>query len=313
MTTLSLRLVTTVPRPKDSWDLRALPGGGAIARGGAGPEKLLRFDGRRWSPVAALAKAKAKLFTWCHYRAGDGFGVATPKAVYRFDASGAPLGTFAYEGAWPKRFRSTATPGRGGVSVDADRPVVLGAEGASVVGAFIHPVRLELAAKRARLPLGKKGELVTVRLKDFSVPPFFAANPDLYEHPILTDAAWDGKRQLVFTVGLAENYTKWGMAWSILSSIDAKGAAKHRVEFEEAHEGRFASSMTYLLATPHRKNGPSRGQPSLVALRDDARIAVKLPRGYAGAKIVDHEGEHFWLESANPKVRDKEWAVCGVE
>lgn len=303
--TLHLKLDRIVSVPTEYEWFRSLPGGGAVIAGHDSSHQYAVhvFDGEKWSPLAAPGFEDADTFKVggpTLFRAGpSGFGLVNKDELGLWSSLDAPLKRFAMTETPADSFGRRSLPKQGGVSTVIDAPVVVASERAQA-DSYIYPLVLELEGSQARVPIDSGGELMPVRRSDFTYPPHFDTPTFERAQPQIHDVAWDGERLLAFTVGLNPNWVRWGMAWSTLSRVDVTtGAATHLFTIEEGHTGVFASSLEYLLLQPQHQNGVAKGKPSVVSLASNAHLALVAPRGFAKARVVEHDGTYFWLK--NPR------------
>lgn len=126
------------------------------------------------------------------------------------------------------------------------------------------------------------------------------------EPPVIDHVLYRDGRLYVFVLGNSSNYSKWGMAYFGLVTVDVDLNVEDNLLLEvdpgndEKRRGRhgvFSSSRTYCIITPDfPKTDPWKKKQHLFNLDTRTLHEVKLPRGFSKYRLLDHAGDTFWIE-----------------
>jgi hypothetical protein len=302
---ISLVLEHVVPEIEGSiLDFTALPEGRAVAvtvRAGAFALALIEATGVRYVPIDAALLPGLPPTTRISERAvlcrvGSGFALVASEGVAHWASYDARPRVLRRDDRFPANAHGfTVQVASGAASDDPGRALVL----------LREPQRIQSVTRYAWLRLDQS-ETATWEglapdgdprwLPPEAFPPPLPTIPTEHARPILFHGDWRDGRLRLFVVGSEPNYVRWGMTYAMAVEVRASEVVRTWTA-DETCFGTFSTSGRYLLTTPSRKNGPSRGASSAVDLASGEHHAFSLPRGLTRYEVADHAAGRFWLRA----------------
>jgi len=281
------RAAAVVSSPSGSWSLVLIDGGAVSSR----PIDVALLPGAVDSPGRGAPVVLCRL--------GSGFALVSPTGVARWKTISADPQRFERADPFPLNAHGFKVDVlQGGLSDDPDAALL-----------FLHePQLIDAATRYALLRLEEKkgiarwewtdgaGEPPALEKEDFPIPASWRASGSIDQiRPFIDHGSWVGGRLRLFVLGgLTGNFARWGMDYSIASTIE-HGRAVDKWFADEASWGFFTSSGRYLILKPWSSRGPTKGASRLLDIGSQELHAIKLPRGFAGHRPADHDDGTFWL------------------
>jgi hypothetical protein len=287
-------------------DFTALPDGRAVAVLSRHPSLVLaRIDssGVRYDPIDAslLPGMPSRVFVYDRpvlCRLASGFALVGDEGVVHWsDFDAAPRVLRRVDAFAPNAHGHAVRIAAGAASDDPTCALVILRE-PQLIGMDTRYARLRLHDHDATWEdLASHGE------PRWLTPEAFPAQPTptgglAHERPILSHVDRRDGLLRAFVIGSNPNWARWGMSYAMAvrvrdDVIDPIWTAP------EACLGTFSASGTFLIATPIRASGPSKGRSFVLELASHELHDVALPRGFTRFQIADHAASTFWLRSRN--------------